>query len=68
MVLSSIIYIELLIWILLQGDSGGPLISLASEKGNYYHIIGVASFNSQCEVGEAPDVFTRVTGIYNYIF
>ena len=51
--------------LLLQGDSGGPLITYATESEYYYHVIGVASYNVKCEVGIAPDLYTRVTGEYN---
>ena len=62
---------QLLLLLLLQGDSGGPLISYASETAQHYNIIGIAVFNSNCETGNSPDVYTRVTGEYNiyvYIF
>ena len=46
-----------------EGDSGGPLISYATESKTYYHIIGIASYNSKCQ-DKYPDVYTRVTGKY----
>lgn len=48
-----------------QGDSGGPL--QIERKTGGYDIVGIVSYGTECSVGEAPGIYTRVSAYLDWI-
>jgi secreted trypsin-like serine protease len=47
-----------------QGDSGGPLLKLRDSK---YVQVGITSFGEGCAQPNSPGVYTRVSGVKDWI-
>lgn len=50
-----------------KGDSGGPLWTRSETNSSEIVLIGIVSFGYGCAVPNAPGVYSRVSGYYDWI-